>query len=73
MNTPTTYRGYELVPVFDYKTEHAEFSEDGLSYHYVDSGQSDWEIFKEGCEKGTGLHAKTLEEVKQYVDDLIEE
>jgi hypothetical protein len=57
---PIKYRGYELVPDFKFKCA------DGLERY-------DWAIFKEGHERGFGLHYKTLEEAKEYVNDLIEE
>jgi hypothetical protein len=59
---PIKYRGYELVPVFRYSTDPIK-----LGVYY------DWEIFYSDSEKGTMLPYKTLEEAKEYVNDLIED
>jgi hypothetical protein len=67
MNKPIKYRGYELVPVFKYEQPKLH-----ILYQTVQD-IFDWEIFKGDSEKGTLLHYKTLEESKEYVNDLIEE
>jgi hypothetical protein len=63
---PIKYRGYELVPVFKYLPSDNNLPTWGRIQ------KIDWEIFKGDSEKGTMLPYKTLEEAKQYVNDLIE-
>lgn len=52
-----TYRGYQIIEVFK----------------YTFNGKSDFEVYHGDQEKGTLFHKKTLEEVRENIDLMIEE
>lgn len=57
---PEIYREHLILPQFDYK--------DGQG-NYVD--KSDWHVFAEGAESGTMYPYCSLSEVKESIDDLL--